>query len=101
MLASTLLNIALAGSCSLVAAEMLNTAWLRNDGQPQGSLQNVSGGRSDPPQKGYGELGAQLIFPVLVSVYFARPPANISSRADKAVLLLPDIYGLAIPYALR
>lgn len=34
-------------------------------------------------------------------MYFARPADNSSARADKAVLLLPDIYGLAIPYALR
>lgn len=46
MLASTLLRVALAGSCSLVAADLLNTAWLLNDGEPQGTFQNVSGGRS-------------------------------------------------------
>lgn len=45
MLASTLLKVALAGSCSLVAADFLNTAWLLNNGEPQGSLQNVSGGQ--------------------------------------------------------
>ena len=101
MLASTLLNVALAGSCSLVAGELLNTAWLRNDGEPQGSLQNVSGGRSNSTKKSFCKVWTQLILPVLVTVYFARPPNNISTRADKAVLLLPDIYGLAIPYALR
>lgn len=47
MLVSSLLKVALVGSCSFAAAELLNTAWLLNDGEPQGSLQNVSGGESD------------------------------------------------------
>lgn len=101
MLVSTLLNVVLAGSCSLVAAELLNTAWMLNDGEPQGSLQNVSGGQSDSRRGSSSRLLAQLILPVLVSMYVARPADNSSARADKAVLLLPDIYGLAIPYALR
>lgn len=46
-------------------------------------------------------LWTQLILTAPVSVYVARPPSNSSARADKAILLLPDIYGLAIPYALR
>lgn len=101
MLVSTLLKVALAGSYSLVAAELLNTAWLLNDGQPQGSLQNVSGGQSDSTSGSSSTMWIQLILPVPVSMYFARPADNSSARADKAVLVLPDIYGLAIPYALR
>lgn len=46
MLASTFLNVILAGSGSFVAAELLNTALLINEGNPEGSFQNISGGRS-------------------------------------------------------
>lgn len=42
-----------------------------------------------------------ILLPILVSVYVTKPADNSSTRADKALLLLPDIYGLAIPYALR
>lgn len=94
-------KVALVGSFSLVAAELLNTAWLLNDGEPQGSLQNVSGGQLESRRGNSSGMWKQLIFPVLVSMYFARPADNSSARADKAVLVLPDIYGLAIPYALR
>lgn len=56
MLASTLLNVVLPGSCSSVAAELLNTAWLINDGEPQGSLQNISGGLSDSTRRAYRRI---------------------------------------------
>ncbi|KAG6354161.1 hypothetical protein INS49_004765 [Diaporthe citri] len=46
-------------------------------------------------------MWTQLILLVLVSIYFARPADNSSACVDKAVLVLPDIYGLAIPHALR
>lgn len=46
MLVSIFLNVVLAGSGSFVAAELLNTAWFINEGNPEGCFQNISGGRS-------------------------------------------------------